>query len=1011
MNKKRFFVLVFFISIYFNASVIFADINVFEPPTNNYEFKEDFESETDLKLYEIISPNNKVSITENGTLQFGDYRYTQWLSFNKSKLSDPSSYGVEFTVNVKLMGNGGDQTRPIIMLSPRSRDDNFEKKYAITYYLENLQMGQINANLYSCKWAIVNTNAPSGFKPLAEGYYLLEEDVNYIGRFSIENLPDKTVKIQFFIDGPSNPSNPLKPYAPLMTYIDQTSDRILNGSKGPAFGITGFDDDLWGNNPIVEYDNIKIYNIEQFKKRTDELLAYSKTWVSESLLKERYLQVRSLINNRYVLTTLEGDLRLDEPATIGDFLFSLYAMDVGDYKTVLNKYEADKTKSLNRLTASEMLYLYLNKPACLEEYKNIVLDIPINADAMHFLYQQGYFALDEKNKFNPQSVLTRLDYIDLIAKVSNPKLRTSNGVVTTSEIIGNNAIFQRDKPIRLWGKGMSGDIIKVTFDQSSAETKVIDGNWSIILPSRNAGGPYNLKIEDSSTSLSYSGIYVGEVFIIAGQSNAEMRLNETQNMNSVIDKLKAEYNIHFFYNKHQYAISPRDSAGGKWYFPDQWGLEVSPAIGTYFVNELVGLNNDLKNVKIGIIRLTYGGSSIENFIPPNSVSKSYVQRLDSPVMSAFWNGFIDYISPYSVKGVIFYQGENSTQLGYSYESLLRSFISGLRDSFQDQQIPIILVQVAGYGDNYYETDSDTWPIIRAVQMRTANTMSNVGLISAIDLSDEDPYEIHPKVKRPIGYRLANLAMIMMYNSKGYVSPEVSEAIWSGNEFLLSLKHIGDGITVMSDKEHVFEVLDKEGNWISANYKLSEEGNQIKVWSDLVELPIGVRYGWHNYPQSTVFNSYGMPLLPFNSKVNLKYYKFGNVETKTFQIKISNHMLNTFDAVENVTRVGDLRSVKRIDANLVYQPFYTFGQKTGDVIKTFRFLGRQKSENGTTSTIIKINNHGLEVDDWIRNNSKSWTNRKVLEVVDQNTIRVNTIENQQVGDEIELYHYFKTYVAE
>lgn len=989
--------------------------SVFTPPSNEYDFKEDFSSDRTLSAYDVISPENTIYITNDGTLRFDDYRYQQWFSFNKSLLSNSESYGVEFRVNIKQLGNGGDATRPIIMISPRSRDDDFENQYAITYHLENLEMGKIIANLYYCKWSIINTNAPSGMAPLVEGYYLLEEGVDYTGRFSIENLPDKTVKIEFFIDGPTAP---LKVYKPLMTYIDNSPNRILLGAKGPSFGSVGFDDDIWGENPIVEYDDIKIFSIEKFKLRTEALESYAKTFIFESELKEKYNQVRHMINQRYLLTTLEGHLNLDEQAKVSDLLFSLKALDMGRYNDVYIQYKNVEDSVLTKEIASEMLYTYQNKPKIKEAYKQIPADITEGSDAMHYAYQKGYLSINRNNNFIPNMVLKRSDYIDLISKLSNPKLKIPNSELTTPDIIGKNAVFQRDKSILVWGNGMSGDLIEVqlkevnTENESIAEAIVEDGKWTVSLPQRSAGGPYTLTLQDSAKKIIYENIYIGEVFIIAGQSNAEMRLSETQGANvQLFERLELQDNMRFFYNKHLIAVTPLTEAGGKWYFPDQWGLEVSSAIGTYFVDELVKLNAELKEVKIGIIRLTYGGSSIENFLPPEIISKKFVQRPDAPITSGFWNGFMAYVAPYKVKGLIYYQGENSTQLRYSYEPLLRAYINGVRMAFKDSQLPILLVQISGYGDNYYDTDSDSWPIIRAIQMRTAKTLKNVGLITSIDLSDEDQYQIHPKNKWPVGNRLAKLAMQEIYNTNELLSPEMELVSLEDHVYTIEVQNVGEGLVKAYDSEHAFEILDESNHWIGAEFKIMPNGKAIEVWNDLVLNPMGVRYDWRNYPDSVIFNSSEMPLLPFNSRVSLNFANLEALETNTFRLKISNHMLETFDAIENITRGGIFRSIEKIDANVIYQPYYIYGQATGDLINGYKYEGRRNAEAGTTSTIIKVNNHSLEVDDWIRNNSRSWATRKVLEVIDDNTVRVETIENQSQGDEIEIYNYFKTYTAE
>lgn len=148
-----------------------------------------------------------------------------------------------------------------------------------------------------------------------------------------------------------------------------------------------------------------------------------------------------------------------------------------------------------------------------------------------------------------------------------------------------------------------------------------------------------------------------------------------------------------------------------------------------------------------------------------------------------------------------------------------------------------------------------------------------------------------------------------------------------------------------------------------------------------------------------------------SLVNLYAKDTKHLETNTFQVKISNHLLQTFDAIENVTRAYEFRMVRRKDANIVTHDFFVYNQQPGDLIRMFRKLSRVYAADGTTEEYLVIRNHELEVGDWIRNNSKGWTARKILEVIDRHTVRVNPVPNQSAGDLIERYRFIESVLAE
>lgn len=980
--------------------------NLFSSPTHAY-YKQVLFSESDLPEWTYKGSDSLNFL--NNKLAFTESQFLQRATLDKNSVKNSHAYGMEFTMNISQMGNAGDHTRPILMISPRSKDEAFDSQYAVTYYLETLQMGQIVANLYKVKWAIVNTAAPSGMEPLVEGYYIMHENVNYHGRLSIENLENDDVKLDFYVDGPSDPT---LDYKPLLSYTDNSIYKIMESSTGPSFGTVGYDDDEWGHNPILSYSNLKLYSIGAFKQRTKELEQYANTWISERILLDRYKDTKFLTNQRIILTTLTGDLELKENASIEDMLFALYAIDTGDYKSVLDKYDDLKSQDLSKGIAADMLYIYRGEPEINLDYTTVLSDINASDIALHSAYQNGDLLTENQNNIVPDSILSRDKFIDLLINLNNTSKRRHVASLTLPDIINTNSIFQRNMPIRLWGQGLSDDTIEITFDNTKYKTLVEDGQWSIELPAMNAGGPYTLIVSDSGSNKVFYNIYIGEVFLVAGQSNAELPLIETKHANSILKKYTDRDAIRFFYNDHLIAASPMDSANGAWFLSEDWVLSTSPAIGTYFADYIKKINQELRGIKIGIIRLTYGGSTIELFMPPEEVKKMiYTQRHQDPLMSGYWNGFMNYVMPYTIKGVLYYQGENSSQLMHSYEPLLRRYINGLREAFKVPNLPIILVQIAGYGDNFYTTDNDSWPKIREVQMRVANTIDNVELVTAIDLVDPDPLEIHPTDKKPIGQRLASVADELIYGNKNYVrSPEVIESTLHEDGYIITVDYIGRALSFIDNGPDDFEIKDEYDHWHPANSRI-ESSDSIYVWSDEITSPTGVRYAWRNYPSSNYFNTYNLPLLPYNSTVDLYNTDTSHLETNAFQVKSTNHEMHTFDAIENITRLNEFRMIKVLDGNIVKHDFFIYGQLPGDQIRKYKRLIRVITAQGTTESVLKIYNHELEVGDWIRNNSRGWVARKVESIIDKHHIEIAPIPKQEAGDLIERYQYIDTITAE
>ena len=147
-----------------------------------------------------------------------------------------------------------------------------------------------------------------------------------------------------------------------------------------------------------------------------------------------------------------------------------------------------------------------------------------------------------------------------------------------------------------------------------------------------------------------------------------------------------------------------------------------------------------------------------------------------------------------------------------------------------------------------------------------------------------------------------------------------------------------------------------------------------------------------------------PNLPF-MLVQISGYGDNSPESTTDKIlKISNHRLNNYDAVVNVTRDNQFRTINRLDSDTLYHEYAIKDQTAGDKIVKLLRLENSTTQSGTTETNIKIYNHGVLVRDWIRNNTRGWEARRVTKVLDEDTIVVTKITGQRSGDEIERYKF-------
>ncbi len=1015
----------------------FSDAYEIAWPSMEPLFQDNFNDDT-LKDHRIYSKSGSTnwyggfgagalnSITADGYLEMtGEEQnllVNEQYALLKKHLQGNESYGMTFTVNVQSMPNEGNENRVIFRVIPRTADAAFTKYYAVNYFIVQ-QLGEYESNLIRCKWSITNTNAPSGTAPLAEAYFLLREKVDYTARLLIENTPDGNVHIAFYIDGPDRPTADT---APLLEYTDASEYRILQSVMGPALGISGSLNSGWGFAARVQFDNVALYDVSSFAALNAQLEHFADTPVVMDA-EEPYAEQLCYLIRRGVILPSQRKVDFDETISVKELLATaLYyngrhmlpgqTMDAfvdAAYQTIFRRTEivknTDYDRPVTRYEAAMILQKLLPGKSGSSKYQTLYADAlkPDYKTAVYFAVQNSYLLLDESNRFNGEATITRSELLRMLALAADARLRTNNSVLTIQSIYSDYAVIQAGKPILVSGRGMSGDTVTVRFGTQQLQTKVVDGAWSVEFPAQTYGGPYALKISDSGFIYKYRGIYVGEVVVVAGQSNAEMPLYDTNNVQDMLEKYAHTDKIRFYQPDSKTAIEPVTL------LPHSWSAVVDPfsayivgsasAIGVYYVDQLLTLNADLKDVKFGIIQLTYGGTSIEMFMPNNvNVKNGYVQQDDEFIRSGFWNGYMEGVTPYNVSALLYYQGENSTQLKYMYEPLLRDYIWGVRQAFDDESLPVLLVQLSGYGDNYGQ-NGDYWPYIREVQMRVANTTENVGVVATIDLAGSNPQEIHPADKQPIGSRLAYLAMDLVYGK----DLGMQSCVMTSYERKSSVYTIHFNATALTLDETVagtrdFEVMTADGTWVDAEAKA--EGDTLLVWSDEVIVPHGVRYAWSNFPKADLFDQNGLPVLPFNTTKDLNTpVDESELTTTSHLLKKAYHLLQNGDAVVNVTRDNAFRHVQVINAYMLeYTDGDIPGQAPGDEVA---LLKKQAdgllAGDGTGETIVYITAHGLKAGDWLYN-TKYEVMTRVLEVIDENSIRVERVIGQSSGDLFVVY---------
>jgi sialate O-acetylesterase len=228
-----------------------------------------------------------------------------------------------------------------------------------------------------------------------------------------------------------------------------------------------------------------------------------------------------------------------------------------------------------------------------------------------------------------------------------------------------------------------------------------------------------------------------------------------------------------------------------------------------------------------------------------------------------FNGRVEPIMPYAIRGAIWYQGESNAGRAYQYRHLFPLMIQNWRDAWQQGPFSFYWVQLADFRPVKSEPAESDWAELREAQTMAQDCLPNTGEAVIIDIGEAA--DIHPRNKQEVGNRLARLALAQDYGiqvasrSPRYESLQVEEG-----KAVLSFKETGGGLRTVDHGEVLgFAIAGADQQWHPAQAKL-RDGKTIEVWSEAVTEPVAVRYAWADNPVCNVYTTDGLPLTPFRT---------------------------------------------------------------------------------------------------------------------------------------------------
>ena len=225
--------------------------------------------------------------------------------------------------------------------------------------------------------------------------------------------------------------------------------------------------------------------------------------------------------------------------------------------------------------------------------------------------------------------------------------------------------------------------------------------------------------------------------------------------------------------------------------------------------------------------------------------------------TTLYNGMIAPFVPYTLRGAIWYQGEENASRAIQYRKLFPALINDWRAQFYNPAMPFYFVQIAPY--NYGKQVRSE--LLREAQLMTLS-VKNTGMVVTMDIGN--PLNIHPSNKEGVGSRLARLALAGTYHRQIASSgPILNHTSIKGGNVVLQMSSVGKGLRlVLRDGDNGFRIAGADGEFHKANVKV--ERDRLVISSEEVSTPLAVRYGFTNTSEATLFNSDGLPASSFRT---------------------------------------------------------------------------------------------------------------------------------------------------
>lgn len=524
--------------------------------------------------------------------------------------------------------------------------------------------------------------------------------------------------------------------------------------------------------------------------------------------------------------------------------------------------------------------------------------IPQIAKANHTGLIDLHSPLYSRPDLFPDAIHPNEEGAAILAKTVYQKLTGDFGGLQLASVFASHMVLQRNQPIKFYGTANANEKIIADFN---GKQKIVfsdnNGKWNVEFSAMKAGGPFTASFAYTDKKIILDDVLIGEVWLCSGQSNMYFPLRNAINdkdemqsaeKNNTLRLLKmqpiAETDNYAWDSATLQKVNELEYFSGTWQQCDSNKAKDFSAIAYYFGKKLQGQ----LHVPIGLIEVAVGGSTTESWIDRyimehhpvlvnelNNWRKSDFfmpwvrERADTNLKKAInskprhpyepcynFEAGIKQFVVFPIAGAIWYQGESNAHNIELHETVLPELVKSWRKQW-GYEFPFYYVQLSSI-------NRPSWTSFRYSQLQLLKVIPNSGMAVSSDFGD--PTNVHPRQKKPVGERLARLALHFTYGQKKVVpyGPIPHTAIKQKGQIMLSFQYADQLKTSDGNSLRGFKTVNEKG--MQQEAKTFIQNNKVVIPINKNQNVVEVLYGWEPYTNANLVNGENLPASTFKMKV-------------------------------------------------------------------------------------------------------------------------------------------------